>query len=522
MGRPGWQPRRLRQRVGGEAVSETHFSLADDASVGTFHYPLGLVAFTISPESLAFVAAGCKRPLPEDEEEQFRIAAEATSLVHEMRHFFDVFGTWAGISLLSTQLHVLSEFVALCDAMRRAGMRWQMPITDWAAGPDCCPEIRLFVRRALAIEICTDLFVSPFTPFEIDGHRDELLIEVDYAAGGKADAFPSQVFRVKSLDDARARTVLHPFGFEALLEGNAHAICRQLVSQWFPEPVQQRMKGWMRTLSPADRDGIVDQRAAQTALPYMSTDLLVSRFMQGYGINSFPGEVLLHLSDRVLSTNRLQVFPELVEGASAVQFDRLGRAFVDLLEDSGPAAIASGCVPPRDDVDRVYDTLASELSAGGDLSTISDDYSPASSISIWQTYIAKTFIVPLLRRRLATSHRAFTSFDGFLELLPVIGLPPARVPNGKLVLERMPQRVQQAWWHCLILLDVLGQLVRGAAFVSCPRAFATVPGITTMNLAFQGKCETNLRLGCGTFPSEMVPACLFAEALKVCSLRRSS
>jgi hypothetical protein len=92
-----------------------------------------------------------------------------------------------------------------------------------------------------------------------------------------------------------------------------------------------------------------------------------------------------------------------------------------------------------------------------------------------------------------------------------------------LILSTMPDRVQQAWWHQMMLGEIVRQLVRGHPRVFCPRAYGTVPGIGTDNLASEGDCERHRRLGCGSFRAGEVvttPKCLFESALRVCALRR--
>jgi hypothetical protein len=511
-----------------QAVNRTFFARADDAQVGEFHYHLGLVEFTLSEPAKAIVmqiSEGRQQVSVEqrDESTLVQLAYEVTSFFHEMRHFVDTFGTMAGISLFSARLVVLKEFVALSEALNEARMRWDLPLSKWAMQDDCPQAVRDVVRRARTFDIASDIYIAPFTPVEIDGHREDLKIELDYERGGKADAFPLRIGRIDDSGIERLRTVLFPLGLEALMEGNAHALSRTLVEHYFPEPIAQRLQHRSNIIQSRDERGLDDQRAAQTTMPYMVTDLLITRFLKCHGISKFPRDLIFGLTDRALTTSSIQRRQE-IPGTTEMHTDRAGGVLVDLLEAEDPQALGAGSVSDAPEMTKAYEALLAGLERGGDWQTVKDDTMPLSSIAIWESYIAQSFIVPLLRERLATGHRAFTSHEGFITLLPKIGLPPARVANGRLMLAIMPPRVQQAWWHQLMLGEILRQLIRGDGSVFCPRAHATVPGVTTMNLAFEGDCQRHLRLGCGTFrPGQaamITPKCLFEDALRVCALQR--
>jgi len=137
--------------------------------------------------------------------------------------------------------------------------------------------------------------------------------------------------------------------------------------------------------------------------------------------------------------------------------------------------------------------------------------------------MAKTYVVPLMRARVASDSRAFASHAGFIDLLNQIGLPPARVANGNLMLGVMPERVRQAWWHCLMFGELMWQAARSSGALFCPRAHPSLPGIDSMNLALVGDCKAHLKLGCGTHEHGtqpvFAPECLFEDTLRVMGLK---
>ncbi|HEX3129773.1 MAG TPA: hypothetical protein VH394_20730, partial [Thermoanaerobaculia bacterium] len=454
-------------------MSHTFSARAGSTQFGSFHYALGLIEFTLSEPAQEFMQAIIRRTEPPPAEgDPVQMAYEVTSLFHEMRHFFDTFGTMAGLSLFSGRLQRLKEFVSISEALREAGSHWRLPLAEWAAEEDCPQMVRDFVRRARGFHTGADLYIAPFTPLEIDGHRDDLMIELEYEQGGTADAFPLRVGRIGADGKPRPRTVLFPLGLETLLEGNAHALSRTLVERYFPASVAEELQQRTATIAALDDQGKGEQRAAQTSAPYMVCDLLITRYMRLHGVETFPRNLVLAAIDKALATSSIRS-EEIAPGATALVADRLGSRLVDVLEAEDPATLAVGAMSEDARMTRIYQGLLAAFEAGGDWQSVKDDLSPASSIAIWEAYMAKTFIVPLLRKRLATGSRAFRTYSGFLELLQEVGLPPARVGNGALMLAIMPGRVQQAWWHQLMLGEIAWQLVRGGSSVFCPRAHAT-------------------------------------------------
>lgn len=500
------------------------FSATNDGQFGSFHYPHGLIEFTLSEPAQQIVeriGRGDRVAAGEmDQDLAVHLAYEITSLFHEMRHFVDVFGTLAGITLFSNYIAQLKAFADISSAMRGAGMHWQVPLSEWTQQDDCPQAVRDFIRTAKGFDVASDIFVAPFNPVEIEGHRNDLIIELDFEGGGKVDAFPLRVGRISESKEL-LRTVLYPIGLEALLEGNAHALCRNFVESYFPSYVAEQLEHRILSIPSRDINGQEGQRAAQTATPYMIIDLLITRFLKRHSIDSFPRNLVLAVTDRILSTSSMQKL-DAPHGSTAISIDRIGGNLCDLLESEDPGGLAAGRLSDAPHVSAGYEALLAGLERGNDWDSILDDYSPRTSIEIWEAYVAQNFIVPLLRERLATEHRAFTNSAEFLPLISKIGIAPARVVNGKMVLGDMPKRVQQAWHHQLMLGKILSQLVRGGRIL-CPRAHATVPGIDSFNLAIEYECSTHMRLGCGSYVPRQIatePNCLFESALKVSALKR--
>ena len=501
------------------------FSRTDDSQFGSFHYPLGLIEYKLSAqaqEGFERIRRGERFSEADgDEDALTQLAYEMMSFFHEMRHFVDMFGTATGAALFGGYIARLRDFAEISGIMREAGLRWKLPLVKWSGESDCPAEVRRFIRRAVTFGVGADLLIGPFKAVEIDGHLDDILLELDYAGGGKTDAFP---VRIGVIEDGveTLRSILYPMGLEALTEATAHALSRNLVSRYFPESIARRLANPSVVLDITEDQLGDDQLFAQTATPYMTVDLMIGRFFQQRGIFGFQRDLIFAIVDRVLTLAKIGHI-EVQPGTTGFHHDRVGSMLLDVLESEDLDLLKAGRIGDRPALAEAYKVLVAGLESGGDWEAVEDDRSPLSSVRIWETYVAKNLMLPLLRERIATNGRVFTQHTEFLGLINRIGLPLVRVANGKMLFGDMPERVIQAWFHQLMLGQILHQLVSGRP-IFCPRAFCMLPGIDTMNFAFEGSCDAHAVMGCGTFRPEQAdattPNCLFELALRVSALER--
>ncbi|MDA9483446.1 hypothetical protein XI07_15790 [Bradyrhizobium sp. CCBAU 11445] len=501
------------------------FSKTQGAQFGSFHYPLGMIEFTMSDQAqqaVKQISAGKLLTAENgDNEALTQVAYEVASLFHEMRHLVDMFGTMAGCTLFSYYIEQLKTFAEISDAMRQAGMHWKFPLGKWRSEKDCPQVLRDFLRETSGLHQAVDVFISPFKPVEVEDHHEDILIELGYEGGGLVDAFPLRIGRF-SAEKKTARSILFPIGLEALTEASAHAISRNIVGHYFPESVAQRLEGRVFALWTTGDPAKDQQLAAEAATPYMAIDLLITRFLQQYQIYEFPRDLVLALVDRVLSESAIKL-TRVGPGVTGIEVDRLGTKLVNVLKSENFETLRTGVLSERPEIDIVYQGLVTAFENEGKWETVADDRSLLSSVKIWESYVAHKLILPLLRQRVATKGRAFRRQHDFFSLLQRIGVAPARVVHGKLILSDMPERVQQAWIHQMMLGQILHQFISDKP-IYCPRAFSTLPGIASLNLALEGNCERFIRRGCGTFrmgqEKVTTPNCLFEQLLGVTALRR--
>lgn len=498
------------------------FSEAAGHEFGAFYHHLGLVQHSLTPE----VAEFFKAAVADDPnwgaglstEETTRIAYEATSLFHEVRHLYDAFGTLAGISLFATQMSLLKSFCVEMHALQHGKLSWSLPLAEWAKPAELPQPRRDFVRRARAIHAGTALFLAAFKPVEVPGHIEQLVVKID-GPGGAIDAFPLRVVSYFQ-NQATPKTVLCPLGVETFMEGNAHAVARNLVGSYFPEEVAEAL---LMAVHVIDRDDEQDAKAgiAGRAPPYMVVDLLISRFLRAHGVEQFPRNIVFALIDVVLSQSWFEIV-DIAPGVTGAKFDNLGGVLVDVLAEQAIEDLAAGSVTAAPEIDAAYRALLGQLERGGDWNTVQDDLSPMSSMMIWESYCAQHLTVPLLRARLESNHAAFRTHEGFAELLGRIGPLPVSVVDGGLQ-HNMPERVMQAWGHVTMIASILHQLLDGRERLDCPRRAETVPGIRACSFAARSNCRDFIKTGCGRFEAGVFapsPPCHFEDILQRCGLQR--
>ena len=499
------------------------FSESAGHEFGTFFHHIGLVRHSLTPEVAKFLQDSIQNDHSWREslsqEEVTRVAFEATSLFHEVRHLYDAFGTTAGVSIFAGHMKLLKEFCEEFYHLQSEDISWSLPLAQWAQNSLQPQPRRDFVRRGRAFHNGVSLFLAAFRPVAAEGHIEDLLAELD-AVGGKVEAFPLRVM-THFQGATKPVTVFHPLGFETMMEGSAHAVVRNLVGHYFPEFVADEL---LMAIHAVDHDGdssVVESRAADTTPPYMVADLLISRFLRSHGVEKFPRDIVLGLIDIVLSLSWLELV-EVGPGITAAKFDGLGGLLVHALEQQSIDGLKKGVVKAPEAVDLGYKALLSALEEGGDWDTVTDDHSPLSSVMIWESYAAQNLTVPLIRARLETDHRAFRTQDGFVELLATMGAPPISVVDGRIGFS-MPQRVIEAWGHVTMLEYVLHQMLEGRTNIDCARRFQTIPGIESLNYASKNSCADFVRTGCGRYEKGVFapsPPCLFENVLHRCRLAR--
>lgn len=297
------------------------------------------------------------------------------------------------------------------------------------------------------------------------------------------------------------------------MEGSAHAMARSLAELIFPASVCDRLRH--STLA------CHGESAADVVTPYMICDLLISRYLRKAGIQEFPRDVVLAVVDRALAGSNLLGSSTKVGNVYFI-INRADVAFMKVLSSSTAASLSEGIVADDPSESEMYRDILTNYEAGGSWQSIPAQSTLPMSLLVWESYIAKEVVVPILRHRLETNHECFRKELAFYRLVRNFGLPPATFANGHLSLN-MPERVCSAWFHQLMIGEIVRQMFSASTSILCPRAHKLIPFISAAEFALPRKCDNHIRLGCGTFRTGHAghtPDCLFENILKECQIRR--
>jgi|GEM_PF-6451575 len=500
-----------------------HFSKFVDRRIGSFHHGLALIEASFSAKAWELLnSPESIDQLEGSPEDQFRLLLETNALAHERIHYVDTFGTQAGSSLVAARFHFLSQFIKVAIHMKKDGIRWQLPVSEWIDRPDVPPEVKSLANLALGHVQATKLFMAAIEPFMEEGHRKEAWLLLPFSTEDDAHAevryvpaYP-QAIELRNLDGkppARLVTVFHPLGYEAILEGRAHAMARSWVEARFPSYSSQTLANYG---PPKTIAGPIAQDVAQRFEVYNMTDFMVSKFLRAREVAEFPRDLILQLSDLALSNSYVFV-RQNEEGAAIVEMKNVGTAFVaemvQLPATSTPTRSHSEQTTAR------YRYLLDSLLKGGDWDTVTGSY-PYNSVSIWESFVAQHITVPLLHHRLNTDHAVYSDSLQLIKFVLSLDLPRVEVINEKLIFHHMPEKVRQAWAVQMFVGVIADQIFAGATTIRCPRAHKLLPGMQTIDFS-NGECRKSIRRGCGSCTDGVISRtveCIFNDALSACRL----
>jgi hypothetical protein len=480
---------------------------------GSFHYPYAIVEHSMSPDAADTAARGFVQKqsaeVPEDLEEvepSIDVAYQASSFIHEARHFYDQFGTCAGISLFGNFIDILKNFYAAAARIKADGDGWHWPGGKWVAQKNTPAEVRRLISNVRAFCQGSELLLGAFAPLEVDGHIGDIMTEAVTNNGLIVDLAPIRIF---AGPQGGAKTILYPLGIEALFESNAHAITRTFVEASFSNKVADSLT----------HDHLVVEHKtgerpdfARQILPYMVVDRLISKYLRANNKDKFHRNTVLGVVDEVLSKSYL-ILEYLSDTDRRIEVPRVGRLIEDVLAETPIDDLVAGTVPASDVVTQIYRAHLQSFQQGGDWETVEDDRSLMSSIRIWESYVAQHFIVPLLRQRLATEHQAFRSSAGLEELLQDLP-PPIVASDGRMKID-LPEPVFFAWASVLMAWQ-LAQSIGVRDTVLCPRAFTTVPGLSDVSFSRKYYCDDYVSIGCGKFDGVTIEntPCMFVDLIR--------
>jgi hypothetical protein len=384
-------------------------------------------------------------------------AMRATAVLHEFRHLADCFGTIAGVSLFREYIRLLERFVhASRQASKELGRDW---IFTAASRTDLPAYLRTTLNRLVGYHVASKIFRAPFRPIVARDPDDIQQVPIELTppplAFGKLPDSTVAAVRLQyatlpatAEEKPRLSALLHPIGFESLVEGNAIVVQRGVIQHRYGIDVDRIMT--MYPVLPSKRTRFEDDELAAAALPYSATDLTITKILRKNGRGSFPRDAVLQATDLCLSQARFESVEDVGYLASSP-----GDAFIAIVE-ANSQELAEGRLKHPESVTKQYADLRTWIDEIPHHDRYANPFDLHAALGIIQSYALRQLTLPLVRERLETDHAAFTSAERSFGLLMKLaeanqGFPGVLVSQQGITFSpSMSPQVRAAWSLCAV------------------------------------------------------------------------
>ena len=463
-------------------------------------------------------------------EEELDIALRHLTLLHEVRHFHDCFGTLAGISLFGAYLRTMGAFCDTAKHLYENRLSWSLPLADWARDESCPEVVAEFVHAYERLQAHSKVFLGDLQlPMS-----DEPIVEpwVDVEIGDLETTFPASLHRLGivevDVDDPSSAEAepkklgVHPepLGFEVLIEGNAQALQRSIARALYPSIAD---KLWDRLnllihMLPIAADPA--QTGMRRVLPYNIVDAFVTRYLKKRAsVTQFHGGLILDVIDGALMNSVAPPFDKptkskhpgyaLVEALDEMVIDRKG----DVAE-----------IKVRRDHPSALDGLIQRYEKTESPEKLESGQGYIHPLNYIEAYAIHKITLPLMKARRRQGNKLYTNVETYLENIFGLPTPPVIVNPRSLMLAKNNRDIFLKKWSEFVILGALMEQVMHNSVLSCPRWLKSVPGIEFMELRAEPSCSQYIRRrGCQTWSRgrlQSLPKCPFSTLVRLLGFER--
>lgn len=452
-----------------------------------------------------------------DPDTRLHIAMQHVVASHELRHFHDCFGTSSGALLFLTHMARLRSFVDVCKRLSDDGLVLRLPLNAWAQEPDCPSYVTSFYRR-----LRTDIYRQGI--FEGAFHIapqitvDECVWQ-DFIAPPRVriPAFPLHIAwgiledKVPGIGRSGIRVHWVPIGFDTLVEGNAQALqAKVLRSMWPKDIIAEFEAAQTQGITYFDDEDELDlnETTGVLAQPYRITDLLLSKHLRANGINEFPLEWLLHLTDCALMDGYMPSFAE------AGEISPPGGLFVALMDRTvWPKATSEALKLPTLSAEKLQ-SVRSTIADCAMPEKITNYHSAYGVLDYISSYVRHKIIAPLFDFRIKYGGEIFYDLEKYMTHVLEFPNPPMLIVGGDYRAHGDTDPEFAAWWSRYVMLsEIAEQVWSGRRIICCPRAYPSFDGLTSFHFVDPPGCDAAIaQMRCGTWyenRSHPLPQCYF-------------
>jgi len=415
-------------------------------------------------------------------------AMNDVTILHEFRHFHDAFGTLAGFSLFLDYMQIVAGFHRVCGYLANKKMRWKLPVSAWVQAPDCPNEVKEIFTAYRHGRFLRQVFLGSFElPIET-GSSDEVAAKFVFTPSKVFPdlwfpAYPSNLSAVHQASGiTEAKVAWRPIGFEALLEGNAQALQRTMIEQFWGRDVADRV--WAKMTTHVAPDGSLQ---ADDLGPYLTTDFFFTRFLQrGFGVETFHRDLILDITDAALMDSALLTQRVMTDRGPAFEkiFRQPGRSLVERtsrIKWTGEARPSSGA-PASSSIDGVdavkrMENLIAQIPPWDALARRARSVPPTEALL---SFAAHKIVHPLLQIRREQGDGPFRTLEGYLRYFTQFPTPPLIQLRGSLHRSNeftpdLHQKLAEFIFLEKIMHTMLGMPRDAPSVIFCPRAMGNFP-----------------------------------------------
>jgi len=309
-------------------LTKNSLQATHDDVLGLFEPFLLKMFARLSPSQVAKPLNRIGRTLSTDAGVKYALARY--TVIHELRHFHEVFGSLCGASLFFAHMSALRSFAAAFEMTKRTDEMWTLPFAKWSRTSQFSDIYVDCMTGWGRFEHATARLLTAFRPFAAwREHPEDWVVDVATdLGGGHVPAFPLTL-GIPEMGPRRF-TVYYPLSLRTILEGSAQVLQRTMAATECPPEVASALIPGQLTMTTnaSSLEATSIETIANTILPYNITDLMLSKYLRGKGYPRFERDAVLQVAD--LALNSAGIFPVENDIGTPVDFNvqEVGKALV--------------------------------------------------------------------------------------------------------------------------------------------------------------------------------------------------
>lgn len=167
-----------------------------------------------------------------NEQDRIKTIFLTTSTIHEMRHFHDSIGTTCGFARLLRVISDAIDFDEMWDELRKFS-KLKIPLVKWGTDVDSPQVLKDYLIKRESFIDWLNWYDGSGKPIKIEGHTNKLNFPIIYDLEGSSKTLFGTPITLMNFTEGNTFQMIFPIGMQAILEGNAFTIQREVSAMLF-------------------------------------------------------------------------------------------------------------------------------------------------------------------------------------------------------------------------------------------------------------------------------------------------